>query len=109
MFSVAMGGVSTNRNIRLLSARRHAGRRPATLHVDNDRRNLGEIGQANKFLHQGNARAGCRRKCPRAIPRGTDDDAYRGKLIFRLHNRKIVFFSLRIDTQLLTIASERFR
>jgi hypothetical protein len=47
-----MRGEGAGKNIGLLGAGRHARRGAAPLNVENDRRDLGEIGKANEFLHQ---------------------------------------------------------
>ena len=57
MLGVAVRGIGAGENVGLLGARRHAGRRPGALHVEHHRRDFGEIGEAEEFLHQRNAGA----------------------------------------------------
>ena len=52
MLGVAVARIGTGENIRLLGACRHAGRWPAALDVEDHRRYLGKVSQAEKFLHQ---------------------------------------------------------
>ena len=49
---VAMRCISARDEVALLGAGRHAGRGPGALHVEDDRRNFGEIGKPEEFLHQ---------------------------------------------------------
>ncbi len=56
VLGVAVRGVGTGEDVGLLRACRHAGRRAGPLHVEDDSRDLGEIGQAEELLHQGNSR-----------------------------------------------------
>ena len=57
MLGVAVRGESAEEQVRLLGAGRHAGRRAAALNIEHDDRNLGEIGEAEEFLHERDARA----------------------------------------------------
>ena len=68
MFGVAMRGQRAGQNVRLLRARRHAcgGARP--LDIEYDGWHFGEIGKADKFLHQRNAGPGSRREGACAVP-----------------------------------------
>ena len=70
--------------VRLLGARRHAGRRAAALHVEHHHRNFGEIGEAEELLHQRNARARGRGEGARAVPARADRDADGGDLVLGL-------------------------
>src|SRR3546814_5994982 len=72
------------------SSDRHAGRRSATLHVDDDRRDLGEIGEADEFGHQADAGTGGRGEDTGAVPTRADHDADRGQLVLGLEDRKSV-------------------
>ena len=84
---VAVRRVRARDEVRLLRARRHAGRRAAALHVEQHRRNLGEIGEPEEFLHQRNAGARRRGERARAVPRRADDHADRRQLVLGLHDR----------------------
>jgi hypothetical protein len=55
VLGVAVRGVGGADDVALLRARRHAGRRPGPLHVEDHRRQLGEIGKADELLHQRDA------------------------------------------------------
>ena len=79
-------------NVRLLRARRHAGRRAAALNVEHDGRDLGEIGETEEFLHQRDARPRRRRESARAIPAGADRHADRRDFVLGLDDR-VAFFS----------------
>ena len=78
VLSVAVRSIGREHDIRLLGARRHAGRGAAALHVEDDRRDLGKIGEAEEFLHQRNAGTRGRRERARAVPGSAGDDAERG-------------------------------
>ncbi len=84
VLGIAVRSVGAGNQVRLLGARRHAGRRAAALHVEDHRRHFGKVGQAEKLLHQGNARAGCRGEGARPIPRGADHHADRGQFVLGL-------------------------
>ncbi len=107
VLGVAMRGIGRGQDIRLLRARRHARRRPAALHVEDHRRDLGEIGKADEFRHQRNAGARRAGEGARAVPRGTDDDADRGQLVFRLDDREFVLAGFLVDAQPPAMAHER--
>ncbi len=57
VLGVAVRGIGAGQDVGLLRARRHAGRRPAALHVEDHRRDFGEIGEAEELLHQRDAGA----------------------------------------------------
>src|SRR5262249_10828905 len=78
---VAVRGGGARDQVALLRARRHAGRRPGALHVEYYRGNFGEVGQAQKLLHQRDA--GTRRggEGARAVPGGADHDADGSELV----------------------------
>ena len=84
VLGVAMGGVGAGEDVRLLRAGRHAGRRAAALDVEDDRRDLGEIGEADELLHQRDAGAGGRGEGAGAVPGGADHHADRGELVLGL-------------------------
>ena len=69
VFGVAMTGEGGEQDVRLLGARRHARRRPAALDVEHHHGDLGEIGEAEKLLHQRDARSRGRRQGARAVSR----------------------------------------
>ncbi len=56
VLGVAVGGIGGDKDVRLLGARRHAGRGTAALDVEDDRGDFREIGEADEFLHQRDAR-----------------------------------------------------
>jgi hypothetical protein len=58
VLGVAVRGIGAAQQVRLLRARRHAGRRAAALHVEDHRREFGEVGEADELLHQRDAGAG---------------------------------------------------
>ena len=57
MLGVAVGGIGTGQDIGLLRARWHARGRAGALHVEDHRRDFGEVGQADELLHQRDAGA----------------------------------------------------
>ena len=58
VLGVAVRGVARGpQDVRLLRARRHAGRGAAALHVDDGDRDFGEVGEADELRHQRDARA----------------------------------------------------
>ena len=75
MFGVAVGGMGAGEQVRLLGAGGHAGGRPHPLHIDEHRRNFGEVGQAKQLGHQRDARARGGGEGAGPVPRGADDDA----------------------------------
>ena len=56
---------------------------------------FGEIGEAEKFLHQRNARPRSRGEGARAVPAGADHDADRGELVLGLDDRVFVLLGCR--------------
>ena len=52
VLGIAVRSVGACEQVRLLGACRHAGRRPAALHVDDHRRNFRKIGEPDEFRHQ---------------------------------------------------------
>ena len=99
VLGVAVRGEGARQDVRLLRARRHAGRRAAALHVEDDERDLGEIGEAEKFLHQRNARARRGREGARAIPARADRHADRRDLVLGLNDRVALLACRAIDAQ----------
>ena len=91
----------------LLRARRHAGGRAAALHVDDRRRDLGEVGEADELGHQRHARAGRRRERARAVPARADHHADRGELVLRLHDRELVAPGRLVDAIAAAVLLER--
>ena len=90
MLGVAMAGIGADQNVGLLGARRHAGGGPAALHIEDDRGNFREIGQAQKFLHQGDAGAGGGGEGARAVPARADHRADGGDFVLRLDDGEFV-------------------
>ena len=72
VLGVAVRGIGAGQDVGLLGAGRHAGRRAAALDVEDDRRDFGEIGEADEFLHQRDAGARGRGEGARAVPAGAD-------------------------------------
>ncbi|OIQ65970.1 hypothetical protein GALL_524670 [mine drainage metagenome] len=68
MLGVAMGSIGAGEDVALLGAGRHAGRWAGALHVHDHGRDLGEVGEADEFLHQGDAGAGGGGEGARAVP-----------------------------------------
>ena len=68
VLGVAVRGVGAGEDVALLRARRHAGRRAGALHVDDHRRDLGVVGQADQLAHQRDAGARRRGERARAVP-----------------------------------------
>ena len=75
VLGVAVARVSAGEDVRLLRTGRHPGRRAAALDVEDDRRDLREVGQADELLHQRDARPGGRGEGPGAVPGGADHHA----------------------------------
>ena len=85
--------------IALLRAGRHAGRGAGALHVEDHRRDFGEIGEPQEFLHQRDAGAGGRGEGARAVPGGADHHADGGELVLGLDDR-VFGLAVRRDAQL---------
>ena len=92
---------------RLLRARRHAGRGPAALHVEDHRRQLGEIGKADEFLHQRDAGSGRRGEGAGAVPGGADHHADRGELVLGLDDGVALPAGFRIGAEAAAMLRER--
>ena len=76
VLGIAMRGISGGEDIGLLGAGGHARRGACSLHINQNRRDLCEIGQTKKFAHQRDARTtGCG-KSACAIPVGANDHAH---------------------------------
>ena len=97
MLGVAVRGIGADGQVRLLGPRRHAGRRAAALDVEDHRGDFGEIGEADEFLHQRDARAGGRGEGARAVPRRADDHADRRELVLGLDDGVAVLAGDRVD------------
>ena len=108
VLGVAVRGVGAGQDIGLLRARRHAGRGPGALHIEHDGGNLGEIGEAQEFLHQRNARPRCRGEGARTVPAGADHDADRGQFVLGLHDGEFVLLCVGVDAQPVAIAGKGF-
>src|SRR5689334_18277804 len=57
MLGVAVRGVRAGQDVGLLSASGHASGRSAALNIEDDRRNLCEVGKADELLHERDTRA----------------------------------------------------
>ena len=92
---VAVRRVGGHHQVALLRARRHAGGRARALHVEDHRRHLGVVGQADELVHQRDA--GTRGGCERAGtgPAGADHHADGGELVLRLEDRVAVLLASR--------------
>ena len=86
----------SDQDVALLRARRHAGRRARALHVEDDRRDLGVVREADELAHQRDAGARRRRERARAVPRRADHHADRRQLVFRLQDAVVVLAGLRV-------------
>ncbi len=106
MLGVAMGGIGAGEHVGLLGAGRHAGRGAAALHVEDDRRDLGEIGEPDELLHERDAGAGGCGEGPGAVPGGADDDADGGELVLGLDDRVVALLGDRIDPVAPAVAGE---
>ena len=100
VLGVAVRGVGAGEQVGLLGARGHAGGRAAALHVDDGRRDLGEVGQADELGHQRHARAGGGGEGARAVPGRADHHADRGQFVFGLDDRVALLAGVRVDAQL---------
>ena len=93
---------------RLLRARRHAGGRPGALHVEDHRRNFGEIREADELLHQRDAGAGRGGEGARAVPAGADHHADRGQFVLGLHDARSCSCPVSVSTRIpVAVAGER--
>jgi hypothetical protein len=106
VLGIAVRGVRTGEDVGLLGARRHAGRRAGALHIENHRRDFGEVGEPQKLLHQRDAGAGGGSESARAVPGGADHDADRGKLILGLDDCELVLLGRGVDAHALAVARE---
>ncbi len=97
VLGVAVRGIGAGEHVGLLRARRHAGGRAAALHVEDHRRDLGEIAEADEFLHQRDAGPRGRGEGARAVPAGADHHADRGELVLRLDDCVAMLAGRRID------------
>ena len=68
VLGVAVRGIGAGDQVALLGAGRHAGRGAGALHVEDHRRDFGEVGEADELLHQRDAGAGGRGEGARAVP-----------------------------------------
>ena len=107
MLGVAVGGIGAGQNIRLLGARRDAGGWTAALHIEQDRWNFGEIGEAKELLHERDTRTGCCGEGPGTVPAGSHHHADGGEFVLGLHDG-VFRAPLRVGAQALAIAHEEF-
>ena len=104
---VAVRCVGAEHQVALLCPRRHPRRGTGALDVEDHRRHLGVVRQADELRHQRNARAGRWRERARARPRRANHHADRGQLVLGLQDGKPVLFRLRLDAVFLAEALER--
>ena len=83
----------------MLGARGHTGRGAGTLHVDQYRWHLGEVGEAQKFAHERHAWTAGGRERACAVPVGADHHAHGRELVFGLNNRVVLLAGAGIDSQ----------
>ena len=100
-------GVGAGQDVPLLGARRHAGRRAGPLHVDDHRRDLGVVGQADQLAHQRDARPGGGGEGARAVPGRADHHADRRQLVLGLQDAEVALAGLGILAVLLAERLER--
>ena len=105
---IAVRCVHRRHQVSLLRARRHAGGRTGALHVDEHRRNLGEICETQELTHQRKARATRCGEGARAVPCRADDHADGGEFVFRLHDRELLLAGFLFGAEAVRIALERF-
>ncbi len=106
MLGITVRGVGGRQYVGLLRTGRHAGRRAGSLHIDQHRGNLGEIGQPQKLAHQRQARAAGSGKCARTVPRCTHHHADRGEFVLCLHDSVILLAGPGVDAQAPAIPVE---
>ncbi len=109
VLGVAVRGIGAGDHVALLGAGRHAGRGAGALDVHDHGRDLGEIGQADEFGHQRDARTRGRGEGPRPVPGRADHDADRGQFVLALHDGVFRLAGLGIVAILLAVAGEGFR
>ena len=109
VLGVAVRGVGGGQEIRLLRPRRHAGRGAAALDVEDHRRDLGEIGEAEELLHQRDAGTGRGGEGAGAVPCRADHHADRGELVLGLDDRVAVLAGDRIDAVAGAVLAEGLR
>ena len=107
MLRVAMREHRGGEDVALGRARRQAGGGPEALHVDDDRRHLGVVGEAGELGHQRDARArsGRHRSCAR--PAGPEGHADGRELVLGLDDREGGLPGLLVDPILLHVVDER--
>ncbi len=107
VLGVAVGRVGGEKDVGLLRAGRHARGGSAPLHVEDHRRDLGEIGETQELLHQGDAGSRGGREGPRAVPGGADHHADRSQLVLGLHDGVAALSGLRIGAEAAAVLGER--
>ena len=90
VLGVAVGCVGAGEDVALLGPGRHAGRRPGALHVDEHRRDLGVVAEAEQLVHERDAGAGRGRERAGAVPVGAENHAQRRELVLGLQDQVVV-------------------
>ena len=104
---VTVGGIGSRKDIGLLGTRRHAGGRADALHVEEHRREFGEIGIADELAHERQPGSAGRREGPRPVPGGAEHDTDGRQFIFRLDDAVVACARFAIDPVPLAKRLER--
>ena len=106
VLGVAVGGIGAGQHVALLRSRRHSRGWPSALHVKDYRRDLREIRQSQKLLHQRDAWAGCGGEGPRPVPGRTNDHTDRSQFVLGLQDG-IFFLAIQVGAIGLAVFRER--
>ena len=106
VLGVAVRGICTRENVRLLCARRHARRRTGALDVENDCRYLRIVAETDELAHQRDARPARRGERSRAHPVRPEHHTDRRKLVLGLDDRIRALARFRIDAILRAKSAE---
>ena len=99
MLGVAMRGERHREEVPLLGAGGHACRRPRTLYVEDNGRDLGVISHAEELVHQGEPGPARGRKRTSTHPAGAQHHTDRREFVLRLDDAVQVLACLRILTK----------